>query len=105
MRYVFTLTLLSFFLLKTSFALTYFWNIKINEGYILILKIPGWACQTPTKRVLIFLSSDGKVYRKTLIGSSKKCFLKKEFKKKTLMKVIVFYPDSLQIRELGVIKP
>ncbi len=105
MRYVLFICLFSFFLLKTSFGLTYFWNIKINEGYILNLKIPLWACQTPTKRVLIFLSSDGKVYRKTLRGALKKCFLKKEFKKKNLMKVIVFYPDSLKIRELGVIKP
>jgi hypothetical protein len=105
MRYVFTLTILSFFLLKTSFGLTYFWNIKINEGYMLNLKIPWWACQTPTKKVLLFLSSDGKVYRKTLKGAFKKCFLKKEFKKKTIMKVIIFYPESLKIRELGVINP
>ena len=105
MRYVFILSVLSLFLLKTSFGISYFWKLKINDGYILHLKIPWWVCQTSTKKVLLFLSSDGKVYRKTLKGAFKKCFLKKEFKKKNPMKVIVFYPESLKIRELGVINP
>ena len=88
----------------TAFGFQHFYKYIPGKGYLLYLRL-NWKCYREEKLVFLFLSQDGKVYRKSYIckRDNKRIFLKKLFKTKFQGKVLIFEPQTLDVFDLGTI--
>ena len=83
----------------------YRWKPFKGKGYTLTLYIPIKVCRSIHGRaVLLFLSRNGKVYRKTLKGKPYRCKVHKRFRRRETFRVLLFYPSSMEVRDLGLIR-
>jgi len=106
------LVIIKFFILATLFSVTsfgeklyYVWKFK-KKNYTLVILLDLQRCRKLNNRsILLFLTSKGKIFRKTLKRGPKNCKIYKKFKNKPYsLKVLYFDPANLKIEDWGVIK-
>jgi hypothetical protein len=88
----------------TSHGLDYFYKYIPHRGYLLTLHLKSY-CPKNTKLVFLFLSPNGKVFRKSYHcrKNLKRLTVRKLFKKKFQGKVLLFKPSTMEVLELGSI--
>jgi len=95
-----TILVLNLLLLPT-YAFRYFWEWTPEGKYLLKLTLDRECKYLRKDDILIFLTKSGKVYKKKL--SSRSCFIKKKFRNRENMKILLFQPNKLKVKHLGII--
>ena len=82
----------------------YEWYLS-TKGYALKLILPPTICKKfKPPAVFLYLLSDGRVYRRTIKERPKRCEVWKVIKNPKPMKVLIFFPKLLKVRDLGRIE-
>jgi len=78
-------------------SVEYNWYLTTN-GYFLKVKLPKKVCkELNSKTIILYLLSDGRVYRKSLKKLPKTCEVWKVIKNPTSLRILMFYPQTLKV--------
>jgi len=86
--------------------LDYFWDEKESGRYALYAKLPDGVCSSIERGdMLLFLTSEGKIYRRRFRAKPGACVVSKSFySMPSALRVLLFKPSTTEVIDLGVVE-